>query len=41
MPYHLPSNIGTIVTPSLSLSLSNVYYILGLVMNLAYVGKIC
>jgi len=31
--------IGTIPTPSLSLS--NVYCILGLIMNTAFVGKIC
>jgi len=33
------SSIGTIVTPSLSLY--DVYYILGITMNLASVGKIC
>jgi len=33
------SGIGTIATPSLSLY--DVYYIAGLAMNLAFVGKIC
>ena len=39
------AGVGYVLTPnislSLSLSLSNVYYIMNLTLNLAYVGQLC
>ena len=35
------ASIGSIVTPNLSLSLSHVYHISNLTLNLVYVGQLC
>ena len=39
-PIHL-ADVGFVVTPSLSLALSNVYHILNLTLNRASVGQLC
>ena len=35
------AGVGSIVTPNLSFSLSNVYHISNLTLNLAFIGQLC